>query len=257
MALLIGTSGWQYRDWRDRLYPRELAQKCWLEHYAERFQTVESNSAFYRLPAHATFADWARRTPADFVFAVKMSRYLTHIKRLVDASEPVARFLEHAGGLGPKLGPVLLQLPPTLKADVELLDACLGRFPRGLRVAVEFRHPSWFATATRRTLEERSTALCLTDRGSRPTSPLWTTAEWSYLRLHEGAASPHPCYGSSALSTWAERLAERWPSGDVYVYFNNDASCCAARDARLFARATERAGLRPSRVPPQPVPVEN
>lgn len=257
MSLLIGTSGWQYRDWRGRFYPAEVPQKRWLEHYAERFQTVESNSAFYRLPARDTFAGWARRTPDDFVMAVKMSRYLTHIKRLVDAAEPVARFLEHAAGLGAKLGPVLLQLPPTLKADGDLLERCLARFPQGVRVAVEFRHESWFTDAIRRLLEARGAALCLADRESRPVAPLWVTADWGYLRMHEGAASPRPCYGRSALETWAGRLVERWPQGDVYVYFNNDPGCCAVRDARTFAGIARRAGLVTTRVPGEVIPVDN
>jgi hypothetical protein len=111
MPVLIGTSGWQYRDWRERFYPRGLAQRSWLEHYAVGFDTVESNNAFYRLPERATFESWAQRTPPHFVWAVKMSRYLTHIKRLAEPAEPVQRFLERAAGLGPKLGPVLLQLP--------------------------------------------------------------------------------------------------------------------------------------------------
>jgi uncharacterized protein YecE (DUF72 family) len=117
VPVLVGTSGWQYRDWRGRLYPQRLAQGRWLEHYAERFATVESNNAFYRLPEPATFAAWAERTPPDFVMAVKASRFLTHVKRLRDPEEPVGRLLGHARHLGAKLGPVLLQLPPTLKAD--------------------------------------------------------------------------------------------------------------------------------------------
>jgi uncharacterized protein YecE (DUF72 family) len=254
MPVLIGTSGWMYRDWRGRFYPEGVAQKRWLEHYAERFDTVESNSAFYRLPDEKTFEDWARRTPEDFVWAVKMSRYLTHIRRLRAPEEPVARFLDNARGLGDKLGPVLLQLPPNLKADLDALDDTLRRIGTRARVAVEFRHDSWFGDETRALLAERGAALCLADRSSKPASPLWRTADWGYVRLHEGSASPHPCYGRGALETWAQRLAELWgPGAEVFVYFNNDTRGCALANARSFARAVERAGLEASRVPDETV----
>jgi uncharacterized protein YecE (DUF72 family) len=125
MPVLIGTSGWQYRDWRGGLYPEGVAQRRWLEHYATQYQTVENNNSFYRLPAAETFAGWRDRTPGDFVMAVKASRYLTHIRRLRDPAEPVARLLGAAAGLGPKLGPILLQLPPNLTAEPARLDACV------------------------------------------------------------------------------------------------------------------------------------
>src|ERR1700727_3419621 len=148
MPVLVGTSGWQYRDWRDGLYPEGVAQRRWLEYFATQYMTVENNGTFYRLPSRETFEGWRRRTPDDFVMAVKASRYLTHVRKLRDPAEPVARLLGAAGGLGPKLGARLLQLPPTLKADVNALDACLGEFrtaaaavgEHGLRVAVEPRH---------------------------------------------------------------------------------------------------------------------
>jgi uncharacterized protein YecE (DUF72 family) len=249
VPVLVGTSGWQYTSWRGRFYPERLRQADWLEHYAARFQTVEVNNAFYRLPEASTFAAWARRTPDDFVVAVKASRYLSHIKRLADPAEPVARFMERASHLGSKLGPVLVQLPPTLAADLGRLDACLAQFPAHVRVTVEFRHQSWFTEETRSLLEKRGAALCLADSPRRKT-PVWRTADWGYLRLHEGCASPHPCYGRRALSTWAERLAELWTRDeDVYVFFNNDGVGCAVRDAIVFARATQRAGLDATRVP--------
>ncbi len=128
MPVHVGTSGWQYRDWRGVLYPAGVPQRRWLEHYAEHFATVENNNAFYRLPARETFTDWHDRTPGDFVMAVKASRFLTHIKRLRDPAEPVARLLGAAVGLGDRLGPILLQLPPNLAAEPERLDACLREF---------------------------------------------------------------------------------------------------------------------------------
>lgn len=249
MPVLVGTSGWQYRDWRGRFYPERLAQGRWLEHYASRFATVESNNAFYRLPEPDTFAAWSARTPEDFVMAVKASRFLTHVKRLRDPQEPVRRLLEHAGHLGGKLGPVLLQLPPSLQADAGLLRATLECFPAGVRVAVEPRHPSWFGDRIMDLLRELGAALCLADR-ARQRSPVWRTAGWTYLRLHEGTAMPRPCYGRRALATWAETLAGTWGSAaDAYVYLNNDRGGCAVRDAAQFAVEARRAGLHPTRTP--------
>jgi len=256
VALHVGTSGWQYQDWRGRLYPVGVPQSRWLEHYAERFATVEVNNAFYRLPEATTFAGWAARTPGDFVVAVKASRYLTHVKRLRDPAEPVARLMERAAHLGPKLGPVLLQVPETLHADPGLLDEALAAFPSGTRVAFEPRHRSWETDQIREVLERRRAAFCLADAPGRRT-PRWRTAEWGYVRFHQGRARPAPCYGRTALATWAERLADLWdPADEVFAYFNNDHCGCAVRDARGFALAATRAGLRPTRVPgPRETPV--
>ncbi|HYZ46541.1 MAG TPA: DUF72 domain-containing protein [Actinomycetota bacterium] len=256
MPVLIGTSGWQYRDWRDRFYPRSVPQKSWLEYYAERFRTVESNNAFYMLPKPETFESWRKRTPDDFMMAVKVNRYITHIRRLRDAREPVERFTSNARNLGAKLGPLLLQLPPNLRADPDSLkDVLEGLCVHG-RVAVEFRHDSWYIDEVRDILAERNVALCLADRGSRRITPLWRTASWGYLRFHWGVATPEPCYGRSALRSWARRLADNWaPTEDVYAFFNNDPRGCALRDARLFARDCERAGLTATRVPQERVMV--
>ncbi|HVL54605.1 MAG TPA: DUF72 domain-containing protein, partial [Vitreimonas sp.] len=221
----------------------------WLEAYADGFATVESNNAFYRLPERRVFEAWADRTPPDFRMAVKVSRYLTHIRRLRDPEEPIERFSERISGLGAKLGPVLLQLPPQLRCDADRLARALDRFPGGIRVAVEFRHPTWFVDEVRSLLTERDVALCLADR-RRPLGALWRTASWGYLRFHEGRASPPPCYGRAALAGWASRLAEQWrPDEDVWVYFNNDPRGCAPRDAARFAGLVRRAGLEPTRVP--------
>jgi uncharacterized protein YecE (DUF72 family) len=249
MPLLIGTSGWQYRDWRGPFYPEGLAQARWLEHYARHFQTVEVNNAFYRLPEASTFRSWAERTPDDFVVGVKASRYLTHVKRLRDPAEPVSRFVQRVAHLGPKLGPVLVQLPPNLRRDVGALEQTLSHFPNGWRVAVELRHESWFVDETFDLLSRAGAALCLADSPKRRT-PLRRTAEWGYVRFHEGRASPPPCYGERALSTWARSLAELYgPDADVYAYFNNDPKACAVRDAGLLASAAARHGLRPTRAP--------
>jgi uncharacterized protein YecE (DUF72 family) len=249
MPLIIGTSGWQYRHWRSTFYPRGVAQAKWLEFYAERLATVESNAAFYRLPEASTFAAWAERTPADFIMAVKASRYLTHILRLAEPREPVERLLTRARELGDKLGPILLQLPPSMQLDLARLDAVLAAFPADVRVAVEFRHKSWWIDETKRVLTERRAALCLADRLG-PVSPVWRTTDWTYLRFHTGRAHPIPCYGRQALESWVRRLDEHWtPSSDAYVYFNNDPHACALRDARLFALAGRRLGWVATRVP--------
>ncbi|EMF51311.1 MULTISPECIES: DUF72 domain-containing protein [Streptomyces] len=250
MTLFVGTSGWQYKDWRGALYPAGCPTRLWLEEYAARFATVELNNAFYRLPTKENFEAWRERVPADFVVAVKASRYLTHIKRLRDPEEPVHRLMSHAEGLGDRLGPILLQLPPTLRADADLLSGCLDRFPAGTRIAVEPRHDSWWTPEIREVLESRGAALCWADTRSRPATPLWRTTDWCYLRLHQGRARPWPHYGRQALSTWAHRIADTWPAdSDAYVYFNNDPHAAAVRDATTFASAARSAGLRPTRTP--------
>jgi len=248
MAVMVGTSGWQYKDWRGVLYPEGVPQRRWLEHYAGQFPTVENNGAFYRLPRPETFVDWRARTPAGFVMAVKASRYLTHVRRLREPAEPVGRLLTALAGLGDRLGPVLLQLPPTLRADAGALDDCLAEFARqapsaGLgpvRVAVEPRHDSWWTDDIRVLLTRHQAALCWADRLGRPLTPLWRTADWGYLRFHEGAAQPWPRYGQQALRTWAGRITSTWPSGaDMFAYFNNDQHGAAVRDAEAFTALTE------------------
>jgi uncharacterized protein YecE (DUF72 family) len=249
MTVLIGTSGWQYADWRGRLYPVGLAQTKWLAHYAERFQTVEVNNAFYRLPEASTFQRWKDSVPDDFVVTVKASRYLTHVKRLREPREPVHRLMSRANALGEKLGPILLQLPPNFKVDLPALAQTLTCFPAGTRVAFEPRHDSWFTPSLCSLLEEHNAALCLSD-AKGPRGPLWRTATWGYLRMHEGRAHPHPCYGRTALASWATRVSGLWDdSEEVFVYFNNDHGGCAVRDAHFFALAARRAGLSPTRVP--------
>lgn len=239
MPLRVGTSGWQYPDWRDVLYPG-VPQRLWLERYGEAFATVENNNAFYRLPKLETFEAWRVRTPEDFVMAVKASRFLTHIKRLKDPEEPVERLMGVVVGLGRKLGPILLQLPPTMPADARRLRRCLARFPAGVRIAVEPRHASWWSEEIREVLAGFGAALCWTDHLGRPDGPLWRTAGWVYLRLHEGAARPWPNYGPQALRGWLDRLSD---VRDAYVYFNNDPGGAAVRNAIAFAELARAARL--------------
>jgi uncharacterized protein YecE (DUF72 family) len=261
MPVLVGTSGWQYRDWRGVLYPPGVPQRAWLEYYADRYGTVENNGTFYRLPSPQTFADWRARTPDGFVMAVKASRYLTHVRRLRDPAEPVGRLLRAAAGLGDRLGPVLLQLPPDFPADPAALDQCLHEFARAaaagesrVRVAVELRHDSWWTEDVRDLLARHDAALCWADRLGHPLAPLWRTADWGYLRLHEGGgegadtAQPWPRYGDQALGSWARRLAETWADdADAFVYFNNDQNGAAVHDAAAFASAVRQAGRQVTR----------
>jgi uncharacterized protein YecE (DUF72 family) len=249
VGVIIGTSGWQYADWRGGLYPSGLAQNKWLSFYAERFQSVEVNNVFYRLPEKSTFEHWSAATPHDFAFSLKASRYLTHVLRLSKPTEPVRRLLARSSGLGPKRGPILLQLPANFRADPDRLISTLEAFPRSTRVAFEPRHESWYTDEVKDILKQYRVAFCLSDTPQRK-SPLWRTADWGYVRLHEGRATPAPCYGRTALTNWAGRLADLWDqSEDVYVYFNNDHGGCAVRDAHRFALAADRAGLRSTRVP--------
>jgi uncharacterized protein YecE (DUF72 family) len=245
--LRIGTSGWQYRHWRDRYYPRGLAQGDWLDFYVRSFDTVELNVTFYRQPRPSVFEGWARRVPDGFVFAVKASRYLTHVRRLLRPRESVELLMEGAERLGDRLGPVLIQLPPDMRVEPDRLADALDAFPPGVRVALEPRHASWFHDEVRAILTARDAALCWADRRG-PLIPAWRTADWGYVRFHGGRASPRPCYGDAALATWAGRIAETWPAdADVFAYFNNDPGACALRDASVFGRLAERRGLRPTR----------
>jgi uncharacterized protein YecE (DUF72 family) len=248
VAVIAGTSGWQYRDWRGVFYPAGVPQRLWLEYYARQFASVENNGTFYRLPAREVFASWRDRVGRDFVMTVKASRYLTHVRRLRDPAQPVKRLLDAAEGLGGRLGPVLLQLPPDLRAAPGLLADCMAQFPPTVRVAVEPRHESWWTDEVRGILAARNAALCWADRKGSAVTPLWPTADWGYLRLHEGEGEsegvPWPGYSQAALTRWAERLIATWAGDrDVFVYFNNDQNCAAPRDAaRLAAVVAARGG---------------
>ena len=177
MAIRVGTSGFIYEHWRHRFYPPS-ARGSELEHYARTFDTVELNVTFYRMPPRSTFRSWAARVPDDFVFAVKASRYLTHVRRLKDPRPSVELLVDRASELGSHLGRILIQLPPDLELDLPTLEAVFDAFPGDIRQAVEPRHDSWFVEDVRRVLRERNAALCLADRRG-PLTPLWRTADWS------------------------------------------------------------------------------
>jgi uncharacterized protein YecE (DUF72 family) len=237
----VGTSGWQYDDWKGAFYPASLRSEAWLTHYATRFATVEVNNSFYRLPERTTFERWRTGTPDGFMFAVKISRFLTHVKRLKDPEEPAQRLLDRAAGLGKKLGPLLLQLPPTMRADPGRLRATLDAFGAGARIAVEFRHPSWFSDEVLSLLDSHGAALVLADRrGVRVPSQPIVTGGWTYLRFHQGTTT-HPSYRTPTLSRWADAIADL-PARETFIYFNNDPSAAAPRDARRLVAMLAKRG---------------
>jgi uncharacterized protein YecE (DUF72 family) len=233
VGIIVGTSGFDYRDWRGPFYPRFLKSGDRLAFYAEHFDTVELNVTFYRMPRAEAFRGWRDAVPEGFRFAVKASRFLTHVRRLEDPQGPVEFLMERASELGDRLGAVLLQLPPSLEIDLDRLDDTLRAFRGAVPVAVEPRHRSWFVPELCALLRQYDAAFVLADRRG-PITPLWTTASWTYVRLHEGRATPRPCYGRRALASWVDRLA-KLPGGDRgLVYFNNDHRACAVHNARMF-----------------------
>ena len=230
-AIWIGTSGYVYRHWRGGVfYPPGLRPQDELTWYASRFRTVELNNPFYRVPSAETFGRWRDATPADFLFAVKVSRLISHTLRLRGATEPLRAFLELAAVLGPKLGPLLVQLPPDFQLDLSRLDAFLEALPRDVRWIIELRHPSWQVSAVYQALGRREVALCV-PVGGRVQPDLVTTAPFTYLRMHAGTR-PGGGFTDEQLRPWAARIRALARSGkDVYVYFNNDREGHAVRDA--------------------------
>lgn len=231
MRAFVGTSGWQYRDWRGRFYPKDLPTSAWLDHYAHRFATVEVNASFYRLPRRETVERWAATVPKGFVLTLKASRYVTHVRRLRDCAEPMERMRSVFAGAGAHLGPVLFQLPPTFVADEAALGPFLAALPAGMRAAFEFRHPSWFTDAVMRALDDHGVALV---HGDRPGTPVEvpSVGGWSYLRFHQGRPGS-PQYRRSKLADYADALADARPR-EAFAYFNNDAGAAAPEDAATF-----------------------
>jgi uncharacterized protein YecE (DUF72 family) len=231
VRLRIGTSGWQYDDWRGPFYPEELPQRGWLGFYAGEFGTVEVNNSFYRLPERETFERWRSQTPSGFVVAVKASRFITHLKRLRDPEEPVGLLWERATGLDDRLGPILFQLPPRFPVDVDRLRRLIGALPAGMRPAFEFRDPSWHADDVFGLLDAAGAALVWPDRpGLRHTLPI--TGGWLYVRFHQGTVGG-PGYRRDKLRRWASRIAAA-DADETYLYFNNDPTGAAIRDARTM-----------------------
>jgi uncharacterized protein YecE (DUF72 family) len=250
--LRIGCSGWNYASWKGTFYPAGLPPARWLTYYIDRFDTVEANGTFYRLPPPETFASWREATPRGFVMAVKASRYLTHLKRLRDPEEPLQRFFDHASALGSRLGPVLYQLPGNFHRDLPRLEQFLallpprlaldGTRPRSVQHVMEFRHPSWYVSEVFAVLARYRVALCLHDKHG---SEIEWVAEnpFVYVRFHGTSGRYHGSYSDSALDRWAERLVGEWRAGrDVYAYFNNDPGAVATQNAASL-RARVRAAI--------------
>jgi uncharacterized protein YecE (DUF72 family) len=212
----VGTSGYSYPEWRGAFYPERFPTAQMLPYYAERFRTVELNNTFYRMPTGKTVAGWDQGSPPGFVFALKVPQRITHFARLRDVAEPFRYLLDTVGGLGAKLGPLLLQLPPSFRKDARRLHECLALVPPSVRLAVEFRHASWLDDEVYGILRARNAALCVADT-EEGTTPVVVTADFGYLRLRDRA------YGSDELARWA-RTAVRTEWRDAFVYFKHEES---------------------------------
>lgn len=243
----IGCSGWNYKTWKGRFYPEAMPVSRWLRHYAETFDTVEVNNTFYRLPEAETFALWRRQTPANFLMAVKASRFLTHMKRLRDPAEPLDRLIGRAAALGSRLGPLLYQLPANFHRDPARLETFLAALPRklprstkSLQHVIEFRHRSWYVSETYQLLEQHRVALCMHDKAdSEISSPF--VGPFAYVRFHGTSGRYHGSYDDRALKRWAARLADEWKDGKaIYAYFNNDPDAVATENARRLKRFLDR-----------------
>jgi uncharacterized protein YecE (DUF72 family) len=230
----IGCSGWVYPHWRERFYPRDVPQRAWLDYYAKHFDTVEINNTFYRLPKPSAVEGWVEHSPPGFVFAVKASRYLTHIKRLKTLDPYVDRFYEPLETLvkSEKLGTLLWQFPPNFQRDTDRLSRALRELPAG-RHAFEFRHESWFNNEVYDLLSEHGVALVIGDESSRWIStPHVRTTDWTYLRFHHGSRGRHGNYSAAEIETWARRISQWRRDTEVYAYFNNDWEGYAIRNAK-------------------------
>ena len=244
-SIYVGCSGWSYPHWRESVY-EGAAQRLWLSRYAEAFTTVEINSSFYRLPTTSAARTWAEQTPPGFVFAVKVSRYATHIRRLADAGGRCQELLERLQPLADagKLGPLLWQLPETFHRDDDRLAEAVAAFPRRHRHCIEFRHPSWFCGEVMDILRGAGVALVIGDHPERPFQTEDWTADWTYLRFHYGARGVRGNYSRAELKAWARKLRSWRDRGEVYAYFNNDWEAFAVRNAQQLADMSHAAPPR-------------
>lgn len=246
MRYYIGTSGWHYDHWRQEFYPQELPKSRWLEFYAGHFNTVELNNSFYKLPSEAAFTNWRDSSPGDFTFAVKVSRFITHIKRLKGVETALDNFLGRAKLLGEKLGPLLYQLPPNMHRNDERLESFLSILPKTARHVFEFRHESWLEEEVFGVLRRYNAGFCVFDM-PEVTCPLVATADFAYIRFHGSTGLYWSCYSDEELADWAKRLTKLAANLEaVYIYFNNDAEAFAVKNAitlRSYLETTSR-GVR-------------
>jgi uncharacterized protein YecE (DUF72 family) len=227
----VGCSGWNYQSWRELVYPKGCPPSRWLEHYATLFDTVEVNSTFYRLASRDAVARWVEQTPPDFLFTLKASRYLTHIKRLTELGAGIEKFYERVEPLTatPKMGPVLWQLPENFHRDDDRLAGALKALPPG-RHTFEFRHRSWFVPEVYELLREHGVALTVGDHPERPFQSYEMTADWTFVRFHYGHRGRRGNYSETELEEWAERIARWRREVEVFAYFNNDWEGFAVRN---------------------------
>ncbi len=232
----IGTSGWHYDHWIGRFYPEDLPKDRWLQYYTGHFDTVEINNTFYHLPREQTMVNWHDRAPAGFVYAVKASRYITHVKKLNGPEESVQRFFELVELLKDRLGPILYQLPPSLHKDLQRLDAFLKVLPKRNHAVFEFRHKSWYEQDTFDLLSRRGVALCVHDLGEAA-PPRVVTGRLVYVRFHGTSGRYAGNYPDPMLQEWADWMKAQMKSvRAVYAYFNNDISGHAVNNARTLKR---------------------
>ena len=231
--IFIGTSGWHYKHWVGNFYPAGATSKDFTPYYLRNFRTVEINNSFYKLPSFETFANWRASMPADFVFSVKASRFITHMKKLKDPQQSTIRFFENVRGLAEKTGPILFQLPPAWKVNIERLEGLLKILPPEYRYTFEFRDPSWYTAEIYGLLRQFNAAFCIYELAGH-LSPLEITADFLYLRLHGPTVQKYEGnYSEETLGFWAEKLLH-WhaQNKDVFVYFDNDQAGYAAFNAR-------------------------
>lgn len=240
MTVWVGTSGYNYPEWRGTFYPQKMAARAMLPYYAERFSTVEINYTFYRSVSAKVLAGWSAATPDDFKFTLKAPKRITHVARLKECDEPLGYFVRAAATLGPKLGVLLFQLPPFFKQDLPRLESFASLLPEGTRAAFEFRHDSWLNEATFAVLRAHHLALCIADTATHST-PLEITADFAYFRLRDEGYTP------SDLTVWAETIRERTRGcADVFVYFKHEESGTGPAFAKILLEALERQGQGPS-----------
>ena len=230
----IGCSGWVYKHWRGTFYPDGLPQKRWFERYADEFDTVEINASFYRVPLASTFEGWRGKAPPGFRYAVKVNRFITHMKKLLDCAGPLDQFIALARPLGETLGPLLYQLPPSLHKDLSRLETFLERLPTDLEQVVEFRHKSWYDEDVLELLDRFGVGFVSHDLKGL-VSPRWASGRTAYIRFHGTAGKYRGRYSDEALLDWADWILDQSRQGrSVWCYFNNDIHGHAIEDARTL-----------------------